>query len=47
MVRISSLVIVFGIVAGIGLLPVPIPGIGISLGLLIVLVGLVLRLVGV
>ncbi|MFC7006417.1 hypothetical protein [Halalkalicoccus salilacus] len=47
MVRISSLVIVFGIVAGIGLLPVPIPGIGIGLGLLIVLVGLVLRLVGV
>lgn len=47
MVRISSLIIVFGIVAGIGLLPVPIPGIGIGLGLLIVLVGLVLRLVGV
>lgn len=47
MVRISSLVIVFGIVAGIGLLPVPIPGIGIGFGLLIVLVGLVLRLVGV
>lgn len=47
MVRISSLVIVFGIVAGIGLLPVPIPGIGIGLGLLIVLVGLVLRLIGV
>lgn len=47
MVRISSLVIVFGIVAGIGLLPVPIPGVGIGLGLLIVLVGLVLRLIGV
>lgn len=47
MVRISSLVILFGIVAGIGLLPVPIPGIGIGLGLLIVLVGAVLRLLGI
>lgn len=47
MVRVSSLVVLFGILAGIGLLPVPIPGIGIGLGLLIVLVGLVLRLIGI
>lgn len=46
MVRISSLIVLFGLVVGIGLLPVPIPGIGLGLGLLIVLVGLLSRLLG-
>lgn len=46
MVRASTLVIVFGIVVGIGLLPLPIPFIGIGSGVLLIGFGIVLRAVG-
>ncbi len=46
MVRISTIVIVLAIVLGIGLLPLPIPGSGILVGLSGVVIGIVLRLLG-
>lgn len=46
MVRISTVVIVLAIVLGIGLLPLPIPGSGILVGLSGVVIGIILRLLG-
>lgn len=47
MVRLSTIVIVLAIVLAIGLIPIPvIPGIGLLVGVSGVVIGLVLRLLG-
>lgn len=46
MVRISTVIVLFAIVAGVGLLPLPIPGLGILVGVSGVVIGIVLRLLG-
>jgi hypothetical protein len=46
MVRISTVIILLAVVTGIGLLPLPIPGAVILVGVSGVVIGLVLRLLG-
>ena len=47
MVRISTIVIVLAIILGIGLIPIPvIPGVGIIVGITGIVLGIVLRLLG-
>ncbi|WP_197075884.1 hypothetical protein [Halostagnicola sp. A56] len=46
MVKISTVVIVLAIVFGIGLIPIPIPGIGPLVGLSGIIIGIILRVLG-
>lgn len=47
MVRISTVVIVLAIILAIGLLPIPVvPGIGLLVGITGIVIGIVLRLLG-
>ncbi|WP_187432980.1 hypothetical protein [Natronococcus pandeyae] len=47
MVRISTVVIVLAIILGIGLIPIPVvPGIGLLVGITGIVIGIVLRLLG-
>lgn len=47
MVRISTVVIVLAIILGIGLIPIPVvPGIGLLVGITGIVIGIILRLLG-
>lgn len=46
MVRLSTIVIGLAILFGIGLIPIPIPGIGVLVGLSGIVIGVILRLIG-